>query len=63
MKFSLFIKITKKLRLSSNGFLGNANINGDWVLKFKQAAEQKVHLDAKNYISQIKGWKLTIRGH
>ena len=50
-----------KLRLSSNRFLGNANINGHWTLKLKQIGKQKTK--EKNWISQIKGWKLIIRGH
>ena len=50
----------KKMRLSSNSFLGNANINGDWILKLKQASKQKTE---GNWITQIKGWKIIIRGH
>ena len=53
----------RKMSLSSNRFLGSSNINGDWTLKFKQIGEQKVHLSHKNWVNQIKGWKLIIRGH
>ena len=58
--FTFFEEDEKKLRYSSNRFLGSANINGNWVLKLKQAAKQK---NEKTYINQIKGWKLIIRGH
>ena len=59
-KFFIMYESQKKMRLSSNRFLGNANIDGDWILKLKQANRQK---NEKNWITQIKVWKLTIRGH
>ena len=53
-------KDKKKMRLLSNRFLGSSNIKGNWILKLKQASKQK---DEKNWITQIKGWKIIIRGH
>ena len=59
-EISVIRKDEKKMRLLSNRFLGSSNIKGNWILKLKQSSKQK---DEKNWITQIKGWKIIIRGH
>ena len=49
-----------KLTFISNSFLGNSTISGNWRLKIKQ---NNVTNNNDQKITEIKSWKLTIRGH
>ena len=56
-------KGTNQVRFVSNSFLGSANIQGQWRLKIKKYNSKSRWSLPNQYITQIKNWKLTIRGH
>ncbi len=52
-----------QVRFVSNSFLGSSSITGDWKLRIKQTDPEPTAVHYADLMTEIKNWKITVRGH